>query len=54
MMAALAAMMTYDKGISWVVAAYLVTWGVHVAYLGSVVTRIKRAREDWEEVNRAQ
>ena len=54
MMTALAAMMTYDKGISWVVTAYLVTWGVHIAYLGSVVARIKRAREDWEDVNRGK
>ena len=46
------AMAVYDKGISWVIAAYVITWAVHIAYAGTLFARIRRAKADWDDINK--
>ena len=48
------AMAVYDKGISWVIAAYVITWAVHLAYAGTLFARIRRAKADWDDINRGR
>jgi len=37
--------------MSYLIAAYLATWVIHVAYLGSLVRRYTRLRKQREELS---
>ena len=40
------------NGVKYLFAAYIATWVIHGVYLGSLVRRFGRLREQWKELGK--
>ncbi len=40
------------KGIKFLFAAYIATWVIHGVYLGSLVRRFSKLRQQWKELGK--
>lgn len=40
--------------MSYLYAAYIATWVIHIAYLGTLVRRYSRLRDEMEDLRRKQ
>lgn len=38
--------------MTYLYAAYILTWAIHLAYIGSVIRRYTRARKEFEELSK--